>query len=275
MKHHLDLKHIATESDGELVPSGPQAQTTIRLDLRQLAVHRDGIASGEKAACAPRRRISLLARYVVPGGLLLGFAVLMAWAARASLLPSRPVTVMPVLISQTEAQQLGTPLFQAAGWVEPRPTPIVVPALAEGVVERLLVVEGQEVKAGEPVAYLIDIDAKLALREAEAELWLREADLAKARANLASARSRFMFPVHLQAQLSEAEAALSKVWTESATLPAKLEAAEAHLRFARLDLEGKMTAKAALSQRAVDLAQSELDSAIATVRELQIRKQQL
>jgi len=275
MKSHLDPQHVSADGNGDGRPTGPQAQTAPRLDLRQLAVHREASQGGEKVVRHPRRRMAILTRYVLPGSLLLGFVGLMAWSARTSLLPSRPVTVMPVLSLRTEVQQAGTPLFQAAGWVEPRPTPIVVPALAEGVVERLLVVEGQAVKAGEPVAYLIDMDAKLTLQRAEAELRLREADLAKARANLTSARSRIKYPVHLQSPLSEAEAALAKVQTELASLPAKLEAAEAHLRFTRLDLEGKTAAKAALSQRAVDLAQSELETATATVRELQTRKGQL
>jgi RND family efflux transporter MFP subunit len=277
MKRHLDLKQNPADGDGngDGEPIGPQVQTAPRLDLRQLAVHRGAGPSGEKPARSPRRRLSLLTRYVLPGGLLLGFVGLIGWSARASLLPSRAVTVMPVLSARAEVRQAGTPLFQCAGWVEPRPTPIVVPALAEGVVERLLVVEGQVVKAGEPVAYLIDVDAKLTLQGAEAELRLREADLAKARANSTSARSRNKYPVHLEAPLSEAEAALAKVQTELGSLPAKLAAAEAHLRFARLDLDGKTAAKAALSQRAVDLAQSELETATAVVQEIQTRKGRL
>jgi RND family efflux transporter MFP subunit len=273
MQHHLDLKQSPAGGDGE--PTGATAPAPRRLDLRQLAVNREPRGEEQSPATGPKHRSRLLARYVLPGSLLLGFLSLIGWSARTSLLPSRPVTVMPVLSARAEVRQAGTPLFQCAGWVEPRPTPIVVPALSEGVVERLLVVEGQAVKAGEPVAYLIDVDAKLALQGAEAELRLREADLAKARANLTSARSRSKYPVHLEAPLSEAEAALAKVQTELASLPAKLAAAEAHLRFARLDLEGKTAAKAALSQRAVDLAQSELETATATVQELQTRKGRL
>ena len=275
MQHHLDLKQSSADGNGDGRAADSSVQASRRLDLRQLAVNRGPKGEEQGPVAGPKHRSHLLTRYVLPGGLLLGFLGLIGWSARTSLLPSRAVTVMPVLSAQTEVRQAGAPLFQAAGWVEPRPTPIVVPALAEGVVERLLVVEGQAVKAGEPVAYLIDIDAKLALEGAEAELRLREADLAKARANLTSARNRSKYPVHLEAPLSEAEAAMAKVQTELASLPAKLAAAEARLRFARLDLEGKTAAKAALSQRAIDLAQSELETATATVHELQTRKMQL
>src|SRR5262245_17523358 len=109
------------------------------VDLKQLAVRRDRAAPPE-----PARRRRWLSRYVLPAAILLGFAGLAGWAARDSLLPSRPVTVVPVLTSRAEIQTAGTPLFQAAGWVEPRPTPTLVTALSEGVVEQLLVVEGQE-----------------------------------------------------------------------------------------------------------------------------------
>src|SRR5882724_5018944 len=105
------------------------------VDLRQLAVRRDGPA----IPAPPRRPRHLLSRYLLPGAVLVGFLAVAGWAARDSLLPSRPVTVVPVLTTRAEIRQGGTPLFQAAGWVEPRPTPVLVTALAEGVIDKLLV----------------------------------------------------------------------------------------------------------------------------------------
>jgi len=274
VQHHLDLKQNAADGNGEATADS-RIQPPRRLDLRQLAVHRGPKGEEHGPAVGPKHRSHLFTRYVLPGGLLLGFLGLIGWSARTSLLPTRAVTVMPVLSAKAELRQAGTPLFQAAGWVEPRPTPIVVTALAEGVVERLLVVEGQAVQAGEPVATLIEADARLALEGAEAELRLREADLAKARAQLVSAQNRIKYPLHLKAPLAEAEAALAKVQTELASLPAKLAAAEARLRFAQLDLDGKLAAKTALSQRTIDLAQSELENAKAFVDELRTGKVQL
>ncbi len=275
MPTHLNVKQGSAGGNGAGAAVDSDAPTSRRLDLRQLAVDRGSSGAAHDSASVVKHRSHLFTRYILPGGLLLGFLGLVAWSARASLLPARSVTVMPVLSVQTEVRQAGTPLFQAAGWVEPRPTPIVVTALAEGVVERLLVVEGQAVKAGEPVATLIEADARLALEGAEAELRLREADLAKAKAQLVSAQNRIKYPLHLQAPLAEAEAALAKVQTELASLPAKLAAAEARLRFAQLDLDGKLAAKTALSQRTIDLAQSELDNAKAFVDELRTGKVQL
>jgi len=141
------------------------------LDLRQLAVDR----TGDRAPMRPHSR-HFVSRYLVPGVILFGFLGLLTWAARDSLLPAKPVTVVPVLATRAAVQQSGTPLFQSAGWVEARPTPVIVSALAEGVVEQLLVVEGQEVKPGQTVAKLIDADARLSLAAAEAEARLRRAE---------------------------------------------------------------------------------------------------
>jgi len=276
MKPHIDIEHRTDDGDGDgkAVPATRKSQPASRVDLSQLAVRRDASGDGQLNR-GPRRRSHLLTRYVLPFGLLLGFLSLVAWSARESLLSSRSVTVMPVLSARTAVQQAGTPLFQAAGWVEPRPTPIVVTALAEGVVERLLVVEDQEVAADEPVAYLIDADAKLALEGSEAELALREADLARAQANLTSARMRVEYPVHLEEPLTEAEATLAKAQKELNSLPSLLAAAEARQRFTQIDFEGKTAAKAALPGRDIDRAKSELESATATVQELRTREKQL
>src|SRR5262245_49815418 len=96
------------------------------IDVRQLAVDRP-----PPSAHPPRRR--LLTRYLLPGLLLLGFAVLCAFSLRESLASTREVTVVPVLAGESDQRQAeGEPLFRAAGWVEPRPTPTLVPALTEG-----------------------------------------------------------------------------------------------------------------------------------------------
>src|SRR5260221_5676793 len=198
------------------------------VDLRQLAVRRE---PPEAPMRRPRRH--LFARYLLPAIIVLGFAAVLAWAARDSLLPSRPVTVVPVITSRAEVNQEGAALFQGAGWVEPRPTPVLAAALTEGVIDRLLVVEGQEVKAGEPIATLIDADARLALRSAQADLSLRQAELDSAKAGLAAASVNFEQPVALQAALAEAEAMLAQKRTDQATLPQQLKSAEARAALAK------------------------------------------
>ena len=114
-----------------------------QVDLKRLAVHRETTVT---RAIGPPRRI--WSRYVMPAAMIVGLLGVIAWAARDSLLPARDVTVMPVVFSEGTVSTEGAPLFKAAGWVEPRPTAVQVTALAEGVVEQLLVIEGQRVQKG-------------------------------------------------------------------------------------------------------------------------------
>ncbi|MBY0524428.1 MAG: efflux RND transporter periplasmic adaptor subunit [Gemmataceae bacterium] len=244
------------------------------VDLSQLAVRRESGTSGSPPR-SPARRRQLLTRYVVPGAVLLGFLGILAWSARGSLLPARAVTVTPVLTSRAEIQQAGTPLFQAAGWVEPRPVPSLVTALAEGVVEQLLVVEGQEVKAGDALARLLDTDARLILCTAEADLRLREAELASARANLKAAQTRVADPVQLQAAHADANALLAKAEAELANLPYQLRVTEARQRLAKQDLDGKTAVVHAVAGHVINQAQSEMDVATALVEEFKARKASL
>jgi HlyD family secretion protein len=211
------------------------------VDLSQLAVRRD-------EPVAPRQSRSLMARYLLPGVVLLGFAGLVGWAARDSLLPARPVTVVPVVATRAVVQQGGAPLFVAAGWIEPRPTPVLAPALAEGVVEELLVVEGQEVKAGEPVARLVAADAKLALVAAEADHRQREA---------------------------EADTLLAKAEADLLYLPFQLQATEASYKLAQSDYAGKKSAEGTIPAITVQRAETDLIAARARVEELKVRKQRL
>jgi len=216
------------------------------VDLRQLVIERGG--SPAKAGRPPRHLVS---RYLVPAAMALAFVPVMVWAARDSLLPSTPVTVVPVVVARAEVQEAGVAAFQAAGWVEPRPTPVLVPALAEGVIEKLLVVEGQLVRASEPVAQLIDADARNALDRAQADLGLRDAELASARADLTAAQLRMNQPVHLEAALAEADSLLAQAETalakqlelkidkakQLADAESKLKAADARLRQAELAVD--------------------------------------
>ena len=235
------------------------------LDLKQLTIERKPEPS------RTRRSKPILSRYVLPGGIALGFVALLAWAARDQFLTSTPVTVVPVVVTRAEVQIAGTPLFQAAGWVEPRPTAVTVPALSEGVVQELLVVEGQDVKSGDPVAKLIDVDARLALQQAEVELKLRQTEVTSAEAERMAAQQRLEKPVHLAAPLAEAESLLASKQTEKARLPFLVQSSEAQLEYAKRNLEGKESAGGAVSVRALQQAKSELQSAGASLEELRAR----
>ena len=236
------------------------------VDIRQLAIVRETEAAPK---LRPRRHV--VTRYVLPGVLIAGFLSLVAWASRDALLPPRDVWVVPVLATQANVQQEGTPLFQAAGWIEPRPTPVRVAALAPGVVERLLVVEDQPVKSGEPVAELVKEDARLAFERALASVKLREAELKQTQAAVQAAHIQFEQPVHLEAALGESDAALAAIATELKNLPYQTRRAEADLAFAEKDFAGKKTAEGAIAGRLVDQAESTLRAAQALVEELRNR----
>jgi multidrug efflux pump subunit AcrA (membrane-fusion protein) len=206
---------------------------------------------------------------------IVGFLGLLGWAARDQFVLRTPVTVVPVVVTRAEVHQEGMPLFQAAGWVEPRPTVANVAALTEGVVETLLVVEGQEVKRGEPVAKLVDVDAKFALREAETMLALRDAEAQSAEAELAAARLRVEHPAHLEAALADGESSLAKTETELAKLPFLVESAKARLSYAQQNLEGKRAAGGGVSGRLLTQAESSLAAAKAELEELEQREPHL
>ena len=103
------------------------------IDISQLAIDRQAEQQ------IRRGRPHLVSRFLVPGLIIFCFLVLMTWAGWDFLFPPRDVRVMPVVVSVAESRVEGTPLFNAAGWIEPRPTAIRVAALAPGVVEKLLV----------------------------------------------------------------------------------------------------------------------------------------
>lgn len=240
-----------------------------QLDLQGLAIDRGSSTPGTSVVRRPRR--SYLARYILPGTVLLGFVVLVLNAAGTQLLPRHRVSVVPVVVRQATVQQAGTPLFQAAGWIEPRPTPINVPALTEGVVDELFVVEGQDIAQGESIASLIDTDAKLDVQQAEATRDFRKAELARAEATLAGARVRFENPAHWDAALAEANSALAQTLTAKAQLPYLTRAAEAKVDYTEQNLARKRAAGAAVAARTVDLAESDHARALANLKELKQR----
>lgn len=235
-----------------------------QIDLRELAHPRGAEQPAVRGSSAAR----LLSRYVLPLVLLGGFVGTLLYSFREALLSAKPVTVVPVMAVQAQIAQSEAPLFQSAGWVEPRPTPVLVTALAEGVVQRLLVIEGQELKAGDDVAHLIDADARLRVQEAEAELRSRQADLASQKASLAAAEIRLREPLELQTRLAEAEAMLAKIATERARLPSQIAAAQSKLALTAQELESRKNLTDVLAKLALARAENEHQVADAAHREL-------
>ena len=241
---------------------------TPSIDLSRLALDRS--PHGNTTPQRPRRK-RWLTRYVLPLGIVMGFVALMAAAGGRHLWTSTPVTVVPVIVKRAEVQQAGTTLFQAPGWIEPRPTAISVAALAPGVIEELSVVEGQKIQQGEVIARLISIDAELVVEQAKNTLAIRDGEVSRANAEHDAAVIRFENPVHLQVQLADAQSTLAKAQSELMALPYRITAAEANLKFARNSMEGKRLAKGAISDRIIDRSESDHDAAEAELQELRSR----
>jgi HlyD family secretion protein len=239
--------------------------TQTPLNLKDLAIDR---RPQEKTTTSRPRRRNLLSRYVLPGVVVFGFMALLVIAGGDQFLPRQNVTVIPVIVSRAEIQQEGTELFQAPGWIEPRPTSINVPALTQGVIERLLVVEGQDVEKGQAVAELIRVDAEFAVRQAKASYDLRRAEQKSAQATQEAAKLRHDQPVHLQAALADSQSLLDKTRTAMAQVSFLADSARAKVDYARQNLDGKKSAGSAVPQRLVQEAESVMAAAEADLNEL-------
>jgi RND family efflux transporter MFP subunit len=154
-------------------------------------------------------------RVLLPAGILILFLLLLAYAGRDALQPRLDVRVVPVVVAKG-GEASGVVAFQAAGWVEPDPYPIYVTALADGVIEEVLVLEGQRVEKDQVVARLVKDDARIALDAAEAHVRDQDAQVARAKARLEAAQRDWDNPVErrravdsAQASVAEAKAALT------------------------------------------------------------------
>lgn len=122
--------------------------------------------------------------WLLPTGLLIGFLLIFALLFGGRLIPALPVETASVITirsgdatprtqeaepdtATTISSGKGQLLFQASGWVEPDPYVTFASTLVNGVIDEVLVLEGQKVKKDELLATLIDADAKLDLKTAQ------------------------------------------------------------------------------------------------------------
>jgi RND family efflux transporter MFP subunit len=117
-------------------------------------------------------------RLVLPLSLVAAALAALAWTGWRSLVPVPTVDVVPVSVRAADAAgrtpaaagappREGAPV-QAPGWVEPAPFATMVPALVTGTVRSVDVLEGQRVEAEQPVAHLVDDEARIAAELATA-----------------------------------------------------------------------------------------------------------
>ncbi len=206
------------------------------IDLKSISgtVPGDRRSSGAdrgSALVAPPRRI--LTRYVLPMLLLAGFAGVGVLAFRDTL--QRPVevqVVLPVPLAEPVATvgggnasvksapiQSKRTLFQAPGWIEPEPYPIMLSSLRMGTVESIDVLEGEAVTSGAVIARLVDEDARLAVDSARSALELKKA-------KYQAAMDTWKNPTDLVESIETAKATGDKLQAEARRLEEMLELAK-------------------------------------------------
>lgn len=247
----------------------------------------DSLTRSASAEAKPPRRMPAL---LVPAAILTGFALLFLALFRDRLLPAPAVETALVLVTpdggeNSTATATGTLLFQASGWIEPDPLPVKATALVDGVIDAVHVLEGQQVAKGDPLATLVDADARLALAAAEQEHRMKVAGrdaqvaaIASARKKYESARSIVEAARTLQEEAADQHARISELGngaiSESEVVTARLRldrerlqtlaaeaiSGEAESEVARMELEAKVKdAEAGAAAVAVDQAKLALE----------------
>jgi len=169
-----------------------------------------------KDSLSPRFRLS----WLLPIGLLVGFAITAWFLFGDRLLPARTVQLGSVAAISSGTTEQASPtetsadpweaivIFQASGWIEPAPYPIRATALINGVIEEVMVLEGETVEKDDLLATLIDEDARLALSQAEAQLGQAKTSLQITKARSRAAQSTV---IARQAQIESARARLAEL----------------------------------------------------------------
>jgi len=132
-----------------------------------------------------------MARWLIPGVIIGAVLAGLGLAGFEAMRPATKVRVSSVVVvarasgsvgSAAQPDGSGAPSaaparwVQAPGWIEPDPQPVVAPALRDGIIEEVLVLEGDRVERGAPVARLESRGAELELARAKAELARAESD---------------------------------------------------------------------------------------------------
>jgi RND family efflux transporter MFP subunit len=127
----------------------------------------------------PQPNKRFLTRLGIPIAIILITASVLIYASWESIRPVSKVQAITVVMRDVEtdtpqstSEDQGS-VVQAPGWVEAEPYSVYAGALTQGIVESILVLEGDAVTKGQPVATLVAEDNELALQSAEAKekLW--------------------------------------------------------------------------------------------------------
>ncbi len=229
------------------------------------------LSRGTQELEPPRRR---WLRLVLPAGILLIFAAVLLSSLGDLLrrgIEVRVVTPRPVPQGSAVAAPRDRVLVQAAGWVEPDPSLVHVTALSGGIVTEVLVQESDIVQAGDPVARLVDDDARLALARAAAELALARANVEDATARSSIAQERFDAALGVREAAAVAVADAKGRAAEAKHRRAALVGAEVNVRIAKdeLAVQKELFGQGAAGSWQVELAEGAVaaaESSLAVLR---------
>ncbi len=219
----------------------------------------------------PKRK--WFSRFGLPLAVIVATIALIVAAGWQALRPALEVEAVTVVIRGVETDDpvkdsaADGRIIQAPGWVEADPFSVYAGSLVEGVVENVLVLEGDRVKKGQPVAELVSDDARIARDAADAGLQVARQRLASAQAThlamgpeiaAAKARMRSIADEHgRKAALVDAGAVAAG---PVARLAISLDAAAADI--ARLEARRDVLAAEALSAQAtIEVAEAKLEAA--------------
>ncbi|MEE9395302.1 MAG: HlyD family efflux transporter periplasmic adaptor subunit [Planctomycetota bacterium] len=210
---------------------------------------------------APRRRWLAIVITLV----LIGAFGAIFWTSARSVF-EKPIDVT-ILRPKSGALQVsgGSVLFQAAGWVEPDPFPISVPALTKGTIAEILVQESDPVTKGQVVGRLIADDSQLELEQANAAVAVASAQrgmIAVEFENAKIARRELVQKTEKRdvaaAELKVAEANHQKHYAQRDVLAARIAVARADLKTQKF-----LASRGADGPWQVELAQGKLDEWLA------------
>ncbi len=185
-----------------------------------------------EAMAMPSRRWRT--RILLPALILLTASAVLLRAAWSSIAPAKNVQGTPVVLAaieqratsagegMVESAVASTATVQAAGWIEPSPYPVFATALTDGVVEEMLVLEGDRVHKGQPVARLVAADARLGVAKAEADVRRRRAARDAARQEFTTLVGPHRAERVAEAKFAAAEASIAQFAADDAMAKATL-----------------------------------------------------
>jgi RND family efflux transporter MFP subunit len=229
-------------------------------------------------------------RIGVPVAVCLSLGAVLLASAGEALIPARAVHVAPVVFvrdaiaaatdapgpseSEPAPGARSSRVVQAPGWLEAEPFAVACTGLADGVLEDVLVLEGQRVEQGQIVARLVARDAELSLARADADVLAAQADVGIAESDLAAATTDWERPVERERAVAVTTAALAETAAELAQLPSLIAAERAAMD--RLSEEHNR-AKEALASGAANqieeiIARKRAEEQAGAVRAMELRE---